>query len=105
MQGKHPAKVPPGAVGGESGNPTRRGGSPRVAWMRPVGDRHRRARRGPGLGGEVRPAARKIPDVCREADAPFTSRKKKKKFSGKLLTFCIYEYIFVYTTICGNVAA
>ena len=32
-------------------------------------------------------------------------QKKKEKSSGKLLTFCIYEYIFVYTTICGNVAA
>lgn len=75
-----------------------------MPFMRLVGGRHRRARRGPGLGGVVRPPPEKFPMDAEKRPRTVHQRKKKKKSSGKLLTFGIYVYIFVYTTIRGDVA-
>lgn len=60
---------------------------------------------GPDLGARFGPPPEKFPMDAEKRTHRSPAEKKRKKFSGKLLTFCIYEYIFVYTTICGNVAA
>lgn len=59
---------------------------------------------GPDLGARFGPPPEKFP-MDAEKRTHRSPAKKKKKFSGRLLTFCIYYYIFVYTTIHGNVAA
>lgn len=60
---------------------------------------------GPDLGARFGTPPEKFPIDAEKRPRTVHQHKKKKKSSGILLTFCIYEYIFVYTTICGDVAA